>query len=131
MYTIAGDYTIRMEVRAESGPTAADLVDITVQADDPVSLQVVPHKVRVPVNRNFQFGAVAWDLFGNLMYHPPVLWTLLDPEAGTIDTVGLFTASLNAGGYPDLVQVQSYGLTDLASVRVFWPWRRFLPVIMK
>jgi len=131
LYTAAGDYTIRMEVRGASGPTAADVVEITVQAGDPVSLQVVPYRVRVPVNRSFQFGATASDLFGNRMYHPLVLWTLLDPDAGQIDAVGLFTAGLNAGGYPDVVRVESNGLTDLASVRVFWPWHRFLPVIFK
>ena len=65
------------------------------------------------------------------MWNPEVNWSLSSAEAGTLDSTGWFTASAQAGFYPDAVVVTTPGLTARASVTTFWPQRLYLPEVLR
>ena len=131
VYTTAGDHVIRVELRDESGLSNATLQQITVVPTTSVGLEVWPPAALVPGGSSRLFRATAWDTYDNVMYHPTMVWTVMDGSAGAIDTSGIFTASTHSGVYTDVIHGASGTLTDTASVTVFWPHRIYLPLIAR
>jgi PKD repeat protein len=131
VYTVAGDYTVRLEVRDSGGLSDVALHNITVAPDDSVQLEVSPQVVTVVPGEVLRFRVTGWDQYGNVMYNPDVTWSLTDAQAGTIDASGVFTASVQAGTYTDVALVQSGVVSDTASVTVFWPQQVYLPLVLK
>jgi PKD repeat protein len=132
VYTVAGDYTVRLEVRdTSSGLSDVDLHNITVQAGEPISLAISPASAAVVPGDLFRFRATAWDGYGNKMYNPAVTWTVTAGDAGVIDASGIFTASTSAGTYADTIVVGNGVLTETASVTVYWPRQVYLPLVLK
>lgn len=132
-YTIAGNYTVRLDVRdLGSGLSDIALRNITVLPGPVVSLEVRPEEVTLYTGEATYFLPLAADIYGNPLYHPTVNWSVSDPLAGTIDASGFFTASNMPGEYPDAVLAESNGVSTNASVvvleRIYWV---YLPVVLK
>jgi hypothetical protein len=79
----------------------------------------------------FRFRATAWDSYDNKMYNPAVIWTVAASQAGAIGASGVFTAGVQAGTYPDAIVVGNGVLTETASVTVYWPYKVYLPLVLK
>lgn len=131
VYTVAGDYTVRLEVRGSGGLSDVALHNITVVPGDPVQLEVSPQVVTVVPGEVLRFRVTGWDQYGNVMYNPDVTWSLTDTQAGTIDASGVFTASVQTGTYTDVALVQSGAVSDTVSVTIFWPQQVYLPLVLK
>lgn len=129
-YTVAGDYTIRLIVKDDSGFTNAALQNITVVPDAPTQFEVSLQEVTMTPGEVLHFRATAWDQYGNVMYHPDVTWSVSDPQVGTIDASGIFTASAQAGTYTDVILVQGGVVSDTASVTISWPYKIALPLVL-
>ncbi|MBN1975968.1 MAG: hypothetical protein JW918_01085 [Anaerolineae bacterium] len=132
VYTVAGDYTARVEVYDDSsGLSHAALGNITVLAGTPVSLTVLPKPVDAVGGEQVDFRATGWDVYGNKILDPAVTWSVTDSAAGDIDSTGVFTAGLQVGIYEDVVLAQSGVVSDTASVTVFWPQQVYLPLVIR
>jgi PKD repeat protein len=132
VYTEAGDYTVRLEVRDQStGLSNAALYNITVLPGDPVALEVLPAGVKLAPNEALRFRAVGWDEYDNEMEGLDVEWSVADAQAGGISAEGLFTAGTHAGAYPDGIHAAWDGVASKASVTVFWPYQDYLPVVLR
>ena len=105
--------------------------NMTVMAGDPVDLEVSPHVVTMVPREVLRFRARAWDEYGNTMHHPQVDWSVTDPRVGDISASGVFTAGIESGLFVDSVRAESDGVTEAASVTVFWPYQLCLPVMLK
>jgi hypothetical protein len=132
-YTVAGDYTARVEVRDPDNLTDAAVGNLTVVPGEPVQLAVDPAAVLLAPGEVFQFRAAAWDTYANGMANPAVAWSVADPSAGTIDASGVFTASQQSGTYTDTVHAQIDGLTDTASVTIYQipTYAVYLPIVLR
>jgi len=130
-YTVADDYVIRAEVQDATELTDAALKIVTVLPGEPTRLQVAPTAVRLVPGQTVRFRANAWDAYDNRLWNPEVNWSLSSAGAGTLDSAGWFTAGAQAGDYPDAVVVTTTGLTERASVTIFWPQQLYLPVILR
>lgn len=130
-YTMAGDHTVRAEVRDAEGLTDATARSFLVQPGAVVRLEVAPADAKVLPQGTIQFRATAWDAHGNEMSNPSTAWSVRDPQAGTIDANGVFTASMQAGTYPDVILAQSERVTARASVTIVWPYQIYLPLTVK
>jgi len=97
----------------------------------PTTLEVDPPVVKTWPGLTTQFTAAAWDDYGNEMHNPPVTWSVADPQAGTIDAEGLFTAGTAAGLYNELVVATWGQLSGSAQVLIYYPYSYYLPVIVK
>jgi len=102
-YTDAGPHVVRVEVRDGGGLTDAAVDSFLLLPAAPILLQVDPPVIKTWPGLTTQFTAAAQDVYGNEMHNPPVTWSLADPQAGTIDADGLFTAGTAAGLYNELV----------------------------
>lgn len=131
IYTVAGDYTVRLEVQDSGGLSDVALHNVTVAPDDPVQLEVSPQVVTVIPGEVLRFRVTGWDQYDNVMYYPDVTWSLTDTQAGTIDASGVFTASVETGTYTDVIVVESGVVSDTASVTIFWPQQVYLPLVLK
>jgi PKD repeat protein len=132
VYTVAGNYTVRLEVRdSGSGLSDAALHNIIVVSGDPVLLRVSPQEVTAIPGEVLRFRVAGWDQYDNVMRYPDVTWSLTDTQAGTIDASGVFTASVEADIYTDVVLVESGGVSDTASVTIFWPYQVYLPLALR
>jgi PKD repeat protein len=130
-YTVADDHVIRADVKDTTGLTDAALQIVTVLPGEPASLQIAPTSVRLAPGQSVQFRAGAWDTYGNRLWNPEINWSLSSAEVGTLDSTGWFTASAQAGFYPDAVVVTIPGLTARASVTIFWPQQLYLPEVLR
>jgi PKD repeat protein len=131
-YTVAGDYTVRLEVYDEAtGLSDAALHNLTVLPGMTEKLEVAPGSARIVPGHAVRFRATGWDGYDNEMHHPGVAWSMTGPQAGMIGANGLFTASLEAGTYLDAIRADSGGVTDNASLTVFWPYQTYLPVVAR
>ena len=120
-YTIAGSYTVRLEVSGPGGSDTSVMADlITVEPGPPVGLEVTPSTATLAVQEVAQFTAVARDEFGNVV--PGTLAWAIVSEGGSIADNGLFTAGTVAGPFADTVKASlradSGELVDIASVTV-------------
>ena len=90
-YTIAGSYTVRLEVSGPGGTDTRVMADlITVEPGPPVSLEVSPSTATLTVQEVDQFTAVARDEFGNVVPRE-VPWAIAG-AGGSISTAGRFIA---------------------------------------
>jgi hypothetical protein len=132
VYTVAGDYTIRVEIEDDEGLTDAALSNVTVVPGTVALLSIFPSTATVAPGEMLQFRAYAWDSYGNQMSNPELSWSVVDPAAGTIDAGGVFTASAQAGDYVDAILAESDGVNDTASVSIYaLPYEIYLPVVTK
>jgi hypothetical protein len=130
-FTLAGETTVRAEIQDAEGLTDAAFYNITVLPSEPLTLAVWPRAVTMAPKAEARFRATGWDAYGNRMYYPTVAWSVLDADAGAINSSGLFTAGLQAGLYPDVIQAASNGASDTAWVRILYPYRLYLPLAMR
>ncbi len=132
VYTEAGDYTVRLEVRDQTtGLSDAALHNITVLPGDPVALDVLPASVKMVPGQALRFRAVGRDAHDNRMEGLDVNWSVADARAGSISAGGVFTAGIRAGTYPEVIRGEVNGVADAASVTVFWPCREYLPMVLR
>jgi PKD repeat protein len=131
-YTVAGDYTVRLEVRdTATGLSDAALRNITALPGAPVTLEVLPAEVKMVPKEDLRFRAYGWDQYGNQMCHPGVAWSVADPQVGTISASGLFTAGLLSGLHTDAVVATWGARSDTANVVIYYPHRVYLPVVLR
>ena len=130
-YTDAGPHVVRVEVRDGGGLTDAAVDSFLLLPATPVLLEVDPHSSKTFPWLTIQFTAAAEDAYGNVMHNPPVTWSLADPQAGTIDADGLFTAGTHTGEYNDVVVATWGQLSGTANVLIYYPYRFYLPVVMR
>jgi hypothetical protein len=131
IYTVAGEYTARLEVQDGTGLSHAALHNVTVVPGVPVALEVLPADVKVMPHDAIRFRANAWDVYDNQMHHPKVAWSVTDPAAGVISATGVLSAGQQAGTYPDVVLAAGSGMQDTASVTIFYPYQTYLPLVMR
>jgi hypothetical protein len=130
-FTEAGELTVRAEIKDAEGLTDAAFYNITVLPSEPMTLAVWPRAVTMAPKAVSRFRATGWDVYGNRMYYPSVVWSVLNGDAGAIDGQGFFTASLQAGLYPNVVEAASNGSSDTAWVRILYPYQIYLPVVVR
>jgi hypothetical protein len=130
-YTDAGPHVVRVEVRDGGSLTDAAVDSFLLLPNTPIMLEVDPHSAKTFPGLTIQFAAAAQDGFGNWMYNPPVTWSLADPQAGTIDAGGLFTAGNYTGEYNDVVIATWGQLTATANVLIYYPYHFHLPLVLK
>ena len=131
VYTQTEDYTVRIEMRDDTGLSSSALQNITVQVGAPVILALRPSDLTIAAGDTFPFSATGEDIYGNASRNPDVIWTLTDPAAGLIDTTGVFTASHTVGTYSNVVSVASGAISDTATVTIFWPYQIYLPLVVR
>jgi hypothetical protein len=127
----AGFYIARVEVRDGGNLTAAALHGYLVLPAAAVVVEISPPLVSLVPGTEFQFRAEARDAYGNVMGNPPVTWSVTDAGAGTIGASGLFTAGLEAGLHVGVVVATWDALSDQAGVIIAYPYRVYLPVVMR
>jgi len=81
-----------LRVTATSGG-ASGSATVHVKPGAPASIVVTPHPVGVAAGETRQFGAVAYDAYGNVNDTAELAWST---DAGTIDGSGLLTAQTTA-----------------------------------
>jgi hypothetical protein len=131
IYTEAGPYVVRVEVRDGGSLTDAAVDSFLLLPATPTLLEVDPPVTKTWPGLTTRFTATAWDQYGNEMHNPPVTWSLADPQAGTIDADGLFTAGIVAGLYNEVVVATWGQLSGAAQVLIYYPYECHLPVVMK
>lgn len=131
VYTDAGPHTVRVEVRDGGLLTDAAVDSFLLLPGTPTLLEVDPPVTKTWPGLTTQFTATAWDAYGNEMHNPPVTWSLADPQVGTIDADGLFTAGPAAGLYNDVVVATWGQLSGAAQVLIYYPYDFHLPLIVK
>ena len=131
VYTVAGDYTARVELRDDSSLSHAALQNITVLPSMPITLEVSPGLVSMVPGEVTRFRARAWDEYDNVMLNPAVTWSVTGGAAGVISDTGVFTASIQTGTYPDVILAEIDALGDTASVTIFWPYEVYLPLALR
>ena len=134
-FDAAGNYTTRVEVRDDEGLTDSALDNVTVIPGPVTALEVHPSEATLMPSDVTEFWATAWDSYGNEMSNPEVTWSLANPDAGTIDANGVFTAGTVITAYPDVIVGESDGISDTASVTILAPpgqtYEVYLPLVTK
>jgi hypothetical protein len=130
-YTDAGLHTVRVEVRDEEGLTDAAARNLLVLPSTVITLEVSPAAATMAPGGTVQFRATAWDTYDNEMSNPSVVWSVTDGTSGIIDSRGVFTASTQAGTYANVIQATSNGVNDTATVTIVWPYRVYLPLVLR
>jgi hypothetical protein len=131
VYTVAGFHTVFVEVLDEGGLTDAAAGVFVVTSGPVADLEVLPSAATLSPLETIHFRAWGWDSYDNRMSNPDVSWSMLDGAAGAINVDGLFTASLQAGTYPGSIQGTSNGMSDTASVSIFYPYQVYLPLVFR
>ena len=103
-------------------------VDVTVletpESDDFLNVQVLPQRFQLDSGGRLQLRAVALNGLGELVNGTELRWSIIDSDAGSIGSDGLFFAGDTPGVYTEAVRVEAIvpgqqGLTravDFASV---------------
>lgn len=113
-FTQAGTYEFVVSVLDGAGNTVTGIVVVTVQPV-PTTLDVTPASAVVTVGGTQQFDGVVQDQFADaLSVQPPMTWAVTG--GGTIDTDGLFTATMPGG--PFTVSASSGASMGTAQVTV-------------
>ena len=95
------------------------------------SIAITPTSVTLAMRQSQQFSAAGFDAYNNTIPDLSLSWQVTQPDAGTIDATGLFTAGTKAGQYPDAVVVSSGIISKTADVIVRWPNQVYLPVVLR
>jgi uncharacterized protein YcfJ len=104
---------------------------VNVVAGPPHHLTITPTAVTLAVLEQQQFSATGYDVYSNVISGLALSWQVMLPDAGTINSAGLFTAGTKEGDYLGAVRVSSGAANQTADVTVYWPYRVFLPVIFR
>lgn len=131
IYTDAGPHVVRVEVQDGGLLTDAAVDSFLLLPATPTLLEVDPPVIKTWPGLTTQFTATAWDDYGNEMHNPPVTWSVADPQAGTIDADGLFTAGVVAGLYNEVVVATWGQLSGTAQVLIYYPYDFHLPLVFK
>ena len=92
-FTAAGTYSFSVTLTGESGlTTVSGPVQVVVNQTLTAAIQVTPSGAAIVPNTVQAFVATGYDQFGNSMALTDAFWSLDDPNAGSIDQTGLFTA---------------------------------------
>jgi uncharacterized repeat protein (TIGR01451 family) len=92
---------------------------------------VSPDEVTLAAGDVVTFTAVGYDVDENVVPDFDPVWSVDDPNAGTISATGVFTAGTIGGYYPATVVATADSISGYADVTVLWANELFLPVIMK
>jgi len=109
---VPGAYTFRARVTDVNGFSTTKTVGVTVSAGAG-SLAVTPYQAQVAGGQTVAFSAKGWDQLGNVISVSPT-WNV--NGGGTINSVGLFTATTSGG--PFAVTATSGGLSATGFVWV-------------
>ena len=114
-FTQSGSYNFQVTIADAAGQTVTGTVVVPVN-QTLTSVEVSPANATVNLNGVQQFTASANDQFGNAMIPQPLpTWSV--NGGGSIDTTGLFTAGVTAGG-PFVVTASISGITGAGNVSV-------------
>ena len=117
-FSKAGSYTLQVTAKDQPGLTATSTVAVTVN-QTLTSIAVAPTSATIASLASQQFVATARDQFAtNLASQPSFTWSV--SGGGTIDTNGLFTATVSSGG-PYTVTASTAGVSGTATVSVSTP----------
>jgi|GEM_PF-2104200 len=106
-----GPYTVTAQGAGASGSATVSVVDNPIP-----TIVVSPASATVSTGATQGFSAVANDPYGNpIVPQPTFVWTV--SGGGTIDSSGLFTAGLAAGG-PYTVMAEGAGASGTSSITV-------------
>jgi len=115
-FAAAGVYTFQVTVVDGDGLTAVNSIVVTVQ-QTLTAILVSPNSATVPLNGTRQFAASGADQFGAAMgLQPAFTWST--NGGGSINAVGLFTASANPGG-PFTITATNGAISGTAAISVF------------
>jgi hypothetical protein len=122
--TIFGQY-LGAVVATSDGVTGT--ADVTVGVIDrilvsPVAVTLRPHETK-------KFTVICVNEY-SFAVPCSVAWSVVDPEAGTVDATGLFTAGAVTDAYHTQVVAAAAGKTGMANVTVE-PFHIFLPLVTK
>jgi hypothetical protein len=81
------------------------------------AIAVSPNTKTMDIRATLQFTATGLDSCNNEVHCTPV-WSVMDPDAGSIDTTGFFTAGIKAGTYTSTIAAASGAISGNASVTV-------------
>ena len=81
------------------------------------AIAVSPNTKTLDIRATQQFTATGLDSCNNEVHCTPV-WSVMDPDAGSIDTSGFFTAGIKAGTYTSTIAAASGAISGNASVTV-------------
>lgn len=102
------------------GETITKTVDVSVTdlagSDDFLTVQALPETFRLHSGDQLQLTAVALDALGQIVRTAQIRWSVVDPEAGSIDGDGLFTAAESTGIYTEAVSVEAVSLDESGEV---------------
>ena len=101
---------IRAEVtlETETGPVVKEVSATLIIRDKLDHVIITPDVVRLAQKERIQFQAVGYDKNNILMPDVFFRWSVINPDVGTIDSRGLFTAEGDPGEYPDAVRVEAF-----------------------
>ncbi len=93
------------EIRIED---SADVTMIQPKAQRKLaSVSIVPSSVALHSGQRFPFTAIAFDQNGAVTASVNYSWEVVDPQVGSIDKLGVFTAGDVAGTFPDPVRIKA------------------------
>jgi len=81
-------------------------------------ITVTPSSVSLEFGQAQQFTAIGYDQNNNVINGISFTWSVVDPDAGSIDGTGEFTAGMVAGTYPDVVKAEAESIAGHASVSI-------------
>ena len=109
---VPGTYSSVVEVSATSAKgnastsTTVSIVTRSEAEERVLDFAIVyPSNITVRPGQTTGLGALGWDKRSRFVQNLRVLWSMADPEAGTINQFGFFKASSIPGHYPDAIEV--------------------------
>ena len=84
-------------------------------------ITIAPASSSLTFGQNQQFTATGYDENNRQLTGISFSWSVTNPEAGTINANGLFTAGVVEGTYPDVVRAESESIAAYASVSIAAP----------
>ncbi len=104
--TRSGTTERAITVTAVLGGTSVEATSaVTVRPGPLESISLA--SVEIAAGESAGLLVVAVDEHGNRLTNPEIVWAVVDPNAGTIDESGRFTAGEVAGQYADAIQVRA------------------------
>jgi len=79
---------------------------------------VTPASLTLNTGQTQQFTATGYDQNDNIITGLSFVWSVVDPDAGSVDGNGLFTAGTVEGTYPDVVKAEADSTAGYASVSI-------------
>ena len=116
--TVTG--TFASTVRATSGAVFGSATVTVTAPGGLAAISVTPNPGGAAVGNTIQYAAAGQDATGAVVpIPPPLVWSVLNPTAGTINSSsGLFTAGTTPGTYTNTVRATSGGISGFATAVV-------------